>query len=98
MQYLQLIFSAKENFKRSFRCAFVALQALGQGEAEQGCWSWMEASCSPCWHPGKHQLLLLSTVPGLPRQISANLSLEEKDQVAVEGPLKPGDMFWGYGK
>lgn len=29
---------------------------------------------------------------------SANLSLEEKDQVAVEGSLKPRDMFWGYGK
>lgn len=36
-------------------------------------------------------MLLLSAVPGLPREISANLSLEEKD-------LEPGAVFWGYGK
>lgn len=36
-------------------------------------------------------MLLLSAVPGLPREISANLSPEEKD-------LEPRAVFWGYGK
>lgn len=36
-------------------------------------------------------MLLLSAVPGLPREISAKLSLEEKD-------LEPPAVFWFYGK
>lgn len=36
-------------------------------------------------------MLLLSAVPGLLREISANLSLEEKD-------LEPRAVFWGFGK
>lgn len=36
-------------------------------------------------------MLFLSAVPGLPREISASLSLEEKD-------LESRAVFWGCGK